>query len=331
MSPGHPHGERAHSRADEDHPHRHGHDHPGHDHGHEGHAHGAGASLRRLGLSLGLTALVMVAEAVGGVVSGSLALLSDAGHMLTDAGALGIALVAAWLSTRPADDKRTFGYRRAEVLAAQLNVGALLVLAVWIAWEAIERLRAPAERIDLRLMAIIAVIGLLANLAILYFLHQEHSLNARSAFLHVLSDAISSVAILIGAGAMAMRPGLDWIDPVLSLAIAGLILWGALRLVFEITDILMESVPRHLDVTDVCRQMECCPGVIAVHDLHIWSISSGMCALSAHLVVRVDAVGRNDEILAQVKAGLRKIYGIDHTTLQIESAEYAHVDDVHRH
>jgi cobalt-zinc-cadmium efflux system protein len=180
-------------------------------------------------------------------------------------------------------------------------------------------------------MAVIAAIGLAANLAILWFLRKEHGLNARSAFLHVLSDAISSLAVLGGAGAMALRPSLRWLDPVLSLAIAGLILWGSLRLVLEITDILMEAVPGHLDVAEVSQRMECCQGVLAVHDLHIWTISSGMCALSAHLVVHADAMGRNDQILTEVKADLRERFGIDHTTLQIESASYAHVDDVHRH
>jgi cobalt-zinc-cadmium efflux system protein len=176
-------------------------------------------------------------------------------------------------------------------------------------------------------MAIIAAIGLVANLSILGFLHGEHSLNARTAFLHVLADTISSVAILLGAGAMALRPGIEWLDPALSVVIAALILWGALRLILEITDILMESVPRHLDVGAVCKEMECCPGVLAVHDLHIWTISSNLHALSAHLVVHVEAMGRNDEILNAVKLELRRRFGIDHTTLQIESAEYAHVND----
>jgi len=333
MSHGHPHGSGAHA-----HPHggAHEHDHAdprghAHDAEHQRAAHGAGSSVRRLGVSLGLTAAVMVAEAVGGAVSGSLSLLSDAGHMLTDAGALGLALVAAYLATRPADDKRTFGYRRAEVLAAQINVGALVVLSVWIAWEAIERLGTQGRSIDLRLMAVIAAIGLAANLAILWFLHEEHGLNARSAFLHVLSDTVSSVAILAGAGAMAMRPDLWWIDPVLSLAISALILWGAVRLIVEITHILMEAVPAHLDLGAVTRQMEAAHGVIAVHDLHIWTISSGLYALSAHLVVHAESVGRNDEILTTVKCELRRSFGIDHTTLQIESAGYAHVDDVHTH
>jgi cobalt-zinc-cadmium efflux system protein len=340
MSRGHSHGRGADGRKHEA-PHGercdgHGHGHPEHEHDHGEHVHGmgghhAGASLRRLAASLAITGGVMIAEAIGGWLSGSLALLSDAAHMLTDAGALGLALVAAYLATRPANDKRTYGYRRAEVLAAQLNVGALLVLAVWIVWEAVERLRQPHAAIDLRLMASVAVVGLFANLAILWFLHDEHTLNARAAFLHVLSDTVSSVAILGGAGAMALRPDLRWLDPVLSLAIAALILWGALRLIFEITDILMEGVPRHVDVAAVTRQMESARGVSAVHDLHIWTISSGLYALSAHLVVHAESIGRNDEILNEVKHGLRRSFGIDHTTLQIESVEYEHLHDVHSH
>jgi cobalt-zinc-cadmium efflux system protein len=180
-------------------------------------------------------------------------------------------------------------------------------------------------------MAVVATIGLAANLSILWFLHQERGLNARTAFVHVLSDTVSSIAILGGAGAMAAYPGVWWIDPALSICIAALILIGALRLILEITDILMEGVPRHLDVGAVTLQMESARGVVAVHDLHIWTISSGLYALSAHLVVGGDAMGRNDAILTEVKSGLRRRFGIDHTTLQIESVEYAHVDDVHTH
>jgi cobalt-zinc-cadmium efflux system protein len=323
LSHAHPHGPGAHAH-DEDGAHE-------HERAHAAAAHGGGTSVRRLSISLALTGTVMLAEALGGWLSGSLALLSDAAHMLTDAGALGLALVAAFLASRPANDKRTFGYRRAEVLAAQVNVGALAVLAVWIAWEAIQRIREPHGAIDLELMAVVAAVGLAANLAILWALHAEHTLNARSAFLHVLSDTVSSIAILGGAGAMAMNPDLWWVDPALSLAIAALILFGAGRLVLEITDILMEGVPRHLDLGAVTRQMEAAAGVVAVHDLHIWTISSGLYALSAHLVVHTDAMGRNDEILTAVKSGLRRTFGIDHTTLQIESAAYAHVDDMHTH
>jgi cobalt-zinc-cadmium efflux system protein len=295
-------------------------------------AHGAdGARTRRMALSLGVTAGIMVAEAVGGWLSGSLALISDAGHMLTDVAALGLALVAIQLGSRPADEKRTYGYRRVEVLAAQMNVAALFGLAAWIGWEALGRLRAPHGGIALGLMASVAAVGLAANLLVLSWLRHDRSLNARSAFLHVFGDAVSSLAVLGAALAMWLRPSLQWLDPALSLFIAALILWGALRLVLEITDILMEAVPGHLDVPAVCRLMEQAPGVLAVHDLHIWTISSGSYALSAHLVVEASAMGRNDAILDEVKSRLRRRCGIGHTTLQIESAGYAHVYDVHSH
>jgi cobalt-zinc-cadmium efflux system protein len=208
-------------------------------------------------------------------------------------------------------------------------VGTLFVLAVWIAWEAVDRLRHPGPGIQLGIMGVVAAVGLLANLAILWVLNREQSLNGRAAFLHVLTDTISSVAVLAGAGAMALRGGLGWIDPVLSLCIAGLIFWGSIRLVLEITDILMESVPSHIDVIAVSARIGCCRGVLAVHDLHVWTISSGLHALSAHLVVHPDEMGpRNDAILDEVKRELREAFGIDHTTLQIESSEYAHVYDL---
>ncbi len=310
-----------------------------HGHGHprgEGQAHvpaeAAGRSgVRRLALSLALTAGLMVAEAAGGWLSGSLALLSDAGHMLTDSASLGLALLAVLFAARPADPRRTFGFRRAEVLAAQVNVGALVAVCGWIGWEAVDRLRRPHGQIHLGLMAAIAAVGLLGNVIILWALRHDEGINARSAFAHVVADAVSSVAVLAGAGAMALDARLAWIDPVLSLAIAVLILWGALRLMREIADILMEAVPGHLDLAQVRQAMRGAEGVEAVHDLHIWTISSGLCALSAHLVVRPQAVGRNDQILNEVKERLARSFGIDHTTLQIESAEYDHRHEVHTH
>jgi cobalt-zinc-cadmium efflux system protein len=284
-----------------------------------------------MAVSLGLTAAIMVAEAVGGWLSGSLALLSDAGHMLTDAAALGLALLAMVVAARPADPRRTYGFRRAEVLAAQLNVGALIALSAGIGWEAVERLRGPPQPVQLGLMATIATVGLLGNAAILWTLRQEQSLNVRSASLHVLSDTISSVAVLAGAGAMALWPGLGWVDPVLSLAIAALILWGAVRLLREVADILMEAVPGHLDLSAVCQAMCGAEGVSEVHDVHIWTISSGLYALSAHLVVHSGSMGRNDEILHAVKSRLSHGFGIEHTTLQIESVDYDHRHEVHTH
>jgi cobalt-zinc-cadmium efflux system protein len=321
MGPGHTHSS-------------HDHAHDAHHHGHEGanHAASAAGSARRLGLSLAVTAGIMVAEAVGGLVSGSLALVSDAGHMLTDVAALGLALLAVRFASRPADDKRTFGFRRAEVLAAQANVAGLVILTAWIAWEAVDRLRHPGSPIELSVMAGVATIGLVANLVVLRWLHADHSLNARSAFLHVLGDTVSSVVVLAGAVAMWFQPSWTWIDPVLSLGISVLILWGALRISLEIADILMESVPRHLAIEEVCGAMGSVPGVLAVHDLHLWTISSGLYALSAHVVVGEEDLGRNDAILDDVKGRLRTGFHIDHTTIQIESARYDHrYDDVHAH
>jgi len=319
-----PEAERGHAQAGCEHP---------HEHAHRAGAHGAAhrASARRMGLSLLVAAGIMVAEAAGGWLSGSLALISDAGHMLTDVAALGLALLAILFAGRPADEKRTFGFRRAEVLAAQFNVATLVGLTGWIVYEAVQRLRTPHHAIEFGVMAGAAAIGVAGNTVILNWLRHDHSLNARSAFLHVLGDAVASVAVLAGAVVMWIRPDLRWIDPVLSMGIAGLILWGCLQLVLEITDILMESVPRHLDVAEVCTLIEGADGVVAVHDLHIWTISSGMYALSAHLVVGADAVGRNDQILTEVKSRLARTCAIDHTTLQIESAHYAHLDDVHQH
>jgi cobalt-zinc-cadmium efflux system protein len=272
----------------------------------------------------------MVAEAVGGFVSGSLALVSDAGHMLTDAAALSLALLAVLFAARPADDKRTFGFRRLEVLAAQFNVAFLVLLTGWIGWEAVDRLRNPPPPIGVATMGAVALVGLVANVVILLWLRHDHSLNARSAFLHVLGDAVASVAVLAGAAVLWVRPAWTWVDPLLSLGISLLILWGAWGLSREITDILMEAVPRHIDLGDVCRTMHGADGVEEVHDVHVWTISSGLYALSAHVVVRDEAVGRNDAILEEVKGRLRERFGIDHTTLQIESAAYAHLyDHVH--
>jgi cobalt-zinc-cadmium efflux system protein len=314
-----------------DHP-RGGHDHEGHDHGPgagHAHAHGAGSSFRRLALSLALTSTIMVAEIIGGLWSGSLALLSDAGHMMTDAGALALAMVAAWVATRKPDDRRTFGFRRAEVLAAQLNVGALVLLTGWLSWEAISRLREGAPPIDLGLMAVVSAVGLAANLAILAVLRHDHGLNARSAFLHVVADTVSSVAILLGAGVMWIRPDWTWLDPLLSLAIAALILWGTVGLIREITEVLMEGVPRHLDLAEVQATMAAASvDIVTIHDLHLWTISSGLYALSAHVVISAEALGRNDEILTAVKVLLCDRFRIDHTTLQIETAGYAHVHSV---
>ncbi|QAT84661.1 cation efflux family protein [Corallococcus coralloides] len=269
----------------------------------------------------------MVAEAVGGFLTNSLALLSDAGHMLTDVSAMVLSLLALWFAGRPADLKKTYGYYRMEILSALLNGVLLLVITIFILMEAWERMRTPAP-VELGPMALVAGIGLVANLAALGFLHQTHSMNVRGAFLHVLGDTLSSVGVLIGAGVMWWT-GWYVVDPIISVLISMIIVVGALRLVKDAVDVLLEAVPAHVDLEQVRSLMAKVPGVQAVHDLHVWTISSGMYALSAHLVVADPMVCNNDDILSAVKHDLFDRFGIDHTTIQIESQSYAHLGEVH--
>jgi cobalt-zinc-cadmium efflux system protein len=321
----------------------HGHGHHGHGHPHDddGHGHGHGkppgrpanpAEERRkdryrLLFALLLTGTIALAEAVGGYVTNSLALMSDAGHMLTDVSALALSLLALWFAGKPANLKKTYGYYRLEILSALLNGVLLLVITGVILFEAWQRFREPAP-VRLGLMAVVAVVGLAANLAALGFLHQTHSLNVRGAFLHVLGDTLSSVGVLIGAGIMALT-GWYVVDPIISVVISVVIVVGALRLVRDAVDVLLEAVPAHVDLEAVKELMLRVPGVSAVHDLHVWTISSGLYALSAHLVVGNAQACNNDEILSAVKHELFDRFGIDHTTIQIESEAYSHLGEVH--
>jgi cobalt-zinc-cadmium efflux system protein len=282
---------------------------------------------RRLFFALGLTGTIAVAEVVGGFLTNSLALMSDAGHMLTDISALALSLLALWFAGKPADQKKTYGYYRMEILSALLNGVLLLAITAFILWEAWQRLRAPAE-VKLGPMAVVAAIGLLANLGALGFLHSTHSMNVRGAFLHVLGDALSSVGVLLGAGLMALT-GWFIVDPLISLLISVVIVYGAVRLVRDAVDVLLEAVPSHVDVSTVKELLLKVQGVREVHDLHVWTISSGMYALSAHLVVHDPRVSNNDTILSAVKHELNDRFGINHTTIQIESESYAHLGEVH--
>jgi cobalt-zinc-cadmium efflux system protein len=330
-----------HTRGGSGHGHEHehgeGHDHHHHHHGH-GHGHGHGprkGSLaeerrkdrRRLLFALVLTATIALAEAVGGWLTNSLALMSDAGHMLTDVSALALSLLALWFAGKPADVKKTYGYYRMEILSALLNGVMLLAITGFILYEAWERFRAPSP-VDLKPMAVVATVGLLANLGALGFLHRTHSMNVRGAFLHVLGDTLSSVGVLIGAGIMALT-GWFVVDPIISVVISVVIVVGAVRLVRDAVDVLMEAVPAHVDMAQIKELMLRVKGVTAVHDLHVWTISSGVYALSAHLVVLDPMVCNNDEILSAVKHDLYDRFGIDHTTIQIESETYAHLGEVH--
>jgi len=282
---------------------------------------GRARDTRRMTAALLLTCLIAVVEAIGGWLTHSLALLSDAGHMWTDVSALGLALLAAWFAGRPANRKRTYGYVRLEILSALVNGVLLLAITIFIVVEALERLRHPATVI-LGPMALVATIGLGANLLAMGFLRSGHSLNTRSAFLHVLGDALSSVGVLIGAGVMAFT-GWTWVDPVISIGISGVVVVGGWRVLREAVDVLLETVPPHVDVEGVESALGSIPKVTAVHDLHIWTVGSGMVALSAHLVVDEPSACENDTILVAAKRALVERFGIDHSTLQIESQGYA--------
>lgn len=271
--------------------------------------------------ALVLTCIIAVVEAVGGWLTGSLALLSDAGHMWTDVSALGLALLAASWASRPANRKRTYGYVRLEILSALVNGVLLLAITIFIVVEAVERLQRPTPVI-LGPMALVAAIGLAGNLLAMSFLHSGHSLNTRSAFLHVLGDALASVGVLVAAGVMALT-GWHWVDPLISIGISAVVVVGGWRLLREAVDVLLETVPPHVDVDGVEKALACIPKVTAVHDLHIWTVGSGMVALSAHLVVDEPSACENDTILVAAKRALVERFGIDHSTLQIESQALA--------
>jgi cobalt-zinc-cadmium efflux system protein len=282
---------------------------------------------RRLLFALVLTGTIAVVEAVGGYLTNSLALMSDAGHMLTDISALALSLLALWFSGKPADLKKTYGYYRMEILSALLNGVLLLGITAFILVEAWERFQAPAQ-VDLGPMAVVATIGLVANLGALGFLHSSHSMNVRGAFLHVLGDALSSVGVLVGAGVMWMT-GWYVVDPIISALISVVIVVGALKLVRDAVDVLLEAVPSHVDLSVVKELLLKVQGVRDVHDLHVWTIANGMYALSAHLIVADPMASNNDDILSAAKHELFDRFGIDHTTIQIESETYAHLGEVH--
>jgi cobalt-zinc-cadmium efflux system protein len=264
---------------------------------------------------LGITAVFMVAEAIGGVLSGSLALLADAGHMFTDVAALGLSVFAMRLARRPPSTKRTFGYARLEILAALVNGAALLVIAGLILVEAWERLRAPVQ-VDGGLMLGVAALGLAVNVvgALLLHSHAHENLNVRGAYLHVLGDLLGSVGA-IAAGIVILTTGWAPADPIVSVAIALLILWGAWGLVREAADILLESAPAHVDMDAILADLAGVPGLDQVHDVHVWTLTSGFVALSAHGVI--DDPREHTRILEEVRTRMRG-HGIEHVTFQIE-------------
>lgn len=295
------------------------HGHAGHGHGHShGPADGSGAGhQKRLALALVLSALYMVAEAVGGVLTGSLALLADAGHMLSDVAALGLSLFAIWIAQRPPNSRRTYGYHRTEILAALANGATLVALSVYVLFEAWQRFREPTE-VEAPWMMAIAAGGLLINLIGLQILSggRKENLNVRGAWLHVLTDALGSAQAML-AGGLIWAFGWSWADPLASVLIALLVIYSSWSLLKEAVGVLMEGVPAHIDVDAVRNTLAGMPGVSSVHDLHVWTITSGREALSAHLVVEEEKAQRS--LLPQVRKVLHDRFGIHHVTVQVEA------------
>ncbi len=259
----------------------------------------------------------MIVEAVGGWLTNSLALIADAGHMLTDVAAMGLTLASFWFASRPATARKTFGFYRLEILAAFINGVALVLLSIWVVYEAYLRWQSPPVVKGTEL-ALIATGGLVVNIIAAYLLHadHEHDLNMRGAFLHVVGDLLGSVAA-IAAGLLILAFGWLWADAACSIAISLIIIYGAWRLVAESVNVLLEGTPRHIDLAAVEMTITETEGVGGVHDLHVWTISSGIEALSAH-ISHENSVGHS-ELLSAVRERLHDRFGIDHLTIQMET------------
>ena len=286
----------------------------------------AGGSMQRiLKFSLGLTFLYIAATLYFGLRAHSLALISEAGHNVSDFLALALSFVAVYLQTRPATDERTFGYQRAGVLAAFVNALTLIVLAVWIAIAAIHRFASPIQ-VEPHLMMAVAAAGVVMNGAIAALLWKfSRDVNIRSVFLHMLGDTLSTAAVILG-GLGILFSGLQWIDPLLSLLIAAMILWSSVGIVRETLHILLEGTPRNLNLADIRKAMEKVDGVINVHDLHVWSLGSQSHALASHVQVIEMDVARSEALLNHMNHQLRDHFGINHTTIQVEITDCPTVD-----
>lgn len=302
-------------------------------HGHD-HARAASGNRTRLTIALAITLLVLVAEVVGAAVSGSLALLGDAGHMSSDAIGLAVALVASVVAARPATDRHTFGFQRTEVLAALVNGLILVVVAVVVASEAVRRLIEPGTHIDAVPMLVIAAVGLAANIVAFLVLRggDRSSLNMRGALLEVFGDMLGSIAA-IAAAVVILLTGFASADAVASLVIAALIAPRAFLLLRDVVRVLTESAPRDRDVAQIRDHLREAPGVIAVHDVHIWNITSGAPVFTAHVVVEpgVFERGETHAMLDTLGACLAEHFDVAHSTFQLEPAGHAeHEEHAHR-
>ena len=303
---------------------------------HEHHAHGAASpraiaaresGRRALKTALLLTLGYMGVEIVGGFATNSLALLSDAAHMFTDVIALGLGLFGVWVADQPATEHKTYGYHRAEILVALINGLVLWLVVLWVFWEAWQRLLAPPTVRGAGVLGV-ATIGLVVNLVAAWLLSSaaSHNLSVRGALLHVLSDLLGSVGV-IASSLVIVATGWNAADAVASMIIAVLILVSSFGLIREAVDVLMEAVPRHIDLDELRRTLEAVPGATEVHDLHVWSLTTGHCALSAHAVVEEGVTG--DHVLAEMNDRLAERFDIRHVTIQLEVRNRRHAEPVH--
>jgi cobalt-zinc-cadmium efflux system protein len=272
---------------------------------------------------------VMAIEVVGGLASNSLALLSDAAHMFTDVLALGLALFAVTMACRPAPSRATFGYHRLEILAALGNGILLALAALWIFYEAVRRFVDPPA-VSGPIVIAVALFGLAGNAVGLLILSRtsKGSLSVRGAALHVMSDALASLAVVV-SGIVIHYTGWLRIDPILGIVIGIVIVVSAVRLLRESVDVLLESIPSGMNFECVEAEIREVEGVLEVHDLHIWCITSGMNALSGHVILEATTLAHSDRVLNEIKALLRERYGIEHTTIQVESERYCEIGEVH--
>ena len=289
--------------------------------GHHGHEHHNAGDRRALAVALVLIGALAVVELVAGIVGHSLALLADSGHLVSDVLALGFALVAAAVATRPAEGRWTFGFRRVEILAAQANGVMLGLVGIWIVYEAIRRLVAPPD-VSGGLVLVVALVGVAVNLAATGVLSRasRDSLNVRGAFLHVATDLAAFVGTAI-AGAVVLLTGWNRADPIASLLVAGLMFWAAYSLLRDATAIFLELAPAGIDPGEVGRAIVAVPRVVEAHDLHVWTVTSGFAAVSAHVLVEPGADCHG--LRRDIEAVLRERFGLEHTTLQVDHAQPA--------
>lgn len=286
-----------------------------HDHG-DGHSHGAGASARMLTIALALTTAFLVMEVVGAYVFNSLALVSDAAHMFTDSAALAIALAAVKIGQRPADDQRTYGYRRFEILAAAFNALLLFAVAGYVLWEGIARFLEPAE-VQSTGMLVVATVGLVVNVIAMRLLSsgKDESLNVKGAYLEVWADMLGSLGVMAGAGIIILT-GWQWVDPLVAIGIGLWVLPRTLILLKDTTQILLEGVPRGVSLHEVRMAIAGMPGVHGVHDLHVWSLTSDDHSLSVHVELQDGADFEN--VRKSLANMLREQFEIRHATIQVE-------------